>query len=314
MNPVIPDTPTDILKARDLDVVPYAARVAGLSERLGIDLSVTVDALNAIPLCLPRDRHAEARRDIAAMIAGRNEVLRAELPHIVRRHFARLTETGRVEVMREAVAPAVAELISLLVGMPIGVEDTNHVSRIFSQSMGVARRKTLEAELGRLNAQLRATFPSSSARELGLKLSLMILGRDAMMGTFGCSLAAMAQAAEAGWNSLDWPDLPPRTGVPYIDRVANADVMIGEQPVAKGQPVRAHLADFEASDDPRLRLSFFGAGAHLCLGRALAMDSWRALGRFLTDSSARPKVLTFELRRDDVFNIPGTFEIEVSKQ
>lgn len=106
MRPDIPDEPAEILKSRDLDVVPYAPRVEALAARLGIDLSATLDALNAIPLCLARDRHAEARRSMAGLIAAQSEPLRAALPGIVRNRFAPLTAAGRVDAMAVAVAPA----------------------------------------------------------------------------------------------------------------------------------------------------------------------------------------------------------------
>ena len=312
MRPEIPDEPAEILKARDLDVVPYAPRVGALADRLGLDLSATLDALNAVPLCLPRDRHSEARRDMAGLIAAQAEPLRAALPGLVARHFAPLTRPGRVDAMAGVVAPAVAEVISILVGMSVTVEEGSHISRIFSQTLGVARRKRMDEELARLQRRLRDQFPAADDRTLGLKLSLLILGRDAMMGTFGCSLEDMARRAGGGWSALAWPETPPRTGVPYIDRIALGDVTVGGRPVDKGETIRAALADYEKADDPRLRLSFFGAGAHLCLGRALSLEIWRELGAFLAASPARPRVTAFALRRDDVFQIPESFEMEIA--
>lgn len=313
MHAAISADPAEILKSRELDVVPYAGRVGALADRLGLDFSATIHALEAIPLCQSRERHPAVRRAMAEMVAARTEDLRRAIPGIVARSTTALTRPGRVDVMAEVVMPMVSDMISGLIEMPFDVAETGQISRVFSQALGVAKRRRMEEELARLTETLRARFPALDEEAIGLKLSLSILGRDALLGTFGCSLHAMAdQAAGRSFAALDWPDLPPRTGVPYIDRVALVSVRVGDRPVDPGGNIRARLADYEGSDDPRAGLSFFGAGAHLCLGRALSLDLWRAMTAALSASPMVPRVLAYGLRRDDVFHIPETFDLEVS--
>lgn len=313
MRPDILSDPVEILKSRHLDVVPYAKRVVALSEHLGIDLSSTLFALGYVPLCQQQDSHAAARRGLAKLIAERNEALRSAIPAMVRRHCGVLGLPGRVDVMPAVIEPLVSQALSVLAGISLDVAGVDYVSRIFSQTLGVAKRRKLEQTLGQMIAQLRAAFPDADDSGIGQRLALVILGRDAMLGTFGRSLHGMAQSAQgAAWSALDWPDAPHRTGVPYIDRVAIRDVCVGGQPVDAGGVIRAQLSEYEAAADPRKHLGFFGGGAHLCLGRALALEIWQGVAAYLSQSAARPLVLEYGLRRDDVFFLPQTFILEIS--
>lgn len=305
----------EILKASSLDVVPYADRIEALADRLGIDFSATLFALNQIPLCQSRARHPASRRAMAEMIAGRTEFVRAALPDLLSRSLAPLKRPGSVDVMAQVVTPLVSEMIGLINGVPFDANGSVTISRIFSQAMGVSRRKRMELELATLTADLRRALPEADDDLIGLKLSLTILGRDALMGTLSCSLLAMVEGAPGQpFSAMDWPDIPPRTGVPYIDRVALSEVSVGGNPVAAGETIRARLADYEDAADPRARLSFFGAGAHLCLGRALSLDLWRGLVADLAACPLVPRLTAFTLRRDDVFHLPETFTLEIMPQ
>lgn len=304
--------PTDILKCRQLQVVPYAARVAALSDHLGIDLSATLYAFDHLPLCQQRDTHAAVRRAAANMIAERIDSLRSAIPHMVKTRCAVLGTPGRVHLMEDVIAPIVSDTLSILVDMPIDVAEHEHISRIFSPSLGVAKRRKMDNALGHLTARLRETFPDADESVVGVKLALAILGRDAMMGTLGCTLHHLADNAQgAAWCAMPWPEIPTRTGVPYVERVAFADIRVDGVPFASGSIIRAKLSDYETAEDPRRRLGFFGAGPHVCLGRAATLEIWGAIAAFLAKSPARPRVVAYAERRDDVFRIPEILTLEI---
>lgn len=304
--------PAEILRSPDLDVVPYAERVAALAAHLGLAFPATLRALESIPLCLSRSDHPAARRTMAEMIAARTDVLKQRIPGMVANRMAPLSRPGAVDMMASVVTPLVDDMISGLLDLPLQVGPDTLISRVFSQSLGVAKRRRLEAELAQLIAELETAFPQDDARTIGLKLSLAILGRDALTGTLACSLhAVLAAAPGQPLSAMDWPDLPPRTGVPYIDRMARRGAMIGSHPIPPGDTIRAWLARYETAEDPRARLSFFGAGAHLCLGRALSLDLWRSLATALRGLRMIPTITDYQLRRDDVFHLPQSFTIKV---
>jgi hypothetical protein len=303
-----PLDPAAVLTSPLLDVTPFADRVAALSARTGLDFSATVFALRALPLATPRGPHAPMRRAMASALAPRLPVLRDRLPDLVAARFAVLSRPGEVEMMDAVVVPVVGDALAILSGVEIAPGDCTLVSRIFSEILGPSRRLRLEAEVRALRARIEAAFPEADEAEVGQRLALVILGRDALIGTLARSLEALFQPA-APFAALHWPEAPPRTGVPFIDRVAVADGLVSGQPVSEGQSIRASLRLHETEVGEVL--GFFGAGAHLCLGRTPALDLWREVGRCVTALPGRPEVLDFRLRKDDVFAYPETFRLRV---
>lgn len=304
--------PALVLTSPLLDVTPFADRIAALSRRTGLDLSTTVFALRALPLGADRTRHANLRRTMAAALAPRLPLLRDRLPGIVAARLAPLGRPGRIDMMAGVITPCVGDVLTILSGVEVDAEACALVSRIFSEVLGPSRRLRLEAELRDLRHAIETAFPEASAPENGMRLAMVILGRDALIGTMACSLHEVIQAASGRpFTAMSISDFPPRTGVPYIDRVATAEGDVGGQQVMPGMRMRAHLNRYE--DGGRAAaLGFFGAGAHLCLGRTPALDLWRVVARELGTLSGTPRLVAFALRKDDVFAYPDRFIVEVS--
>ncbi len=304
--------PTAILRHPALDVAPFAERVTLLAAHSGLDLAATLFALNHLPLAVSRPRHPEVRRNIASLIADQTPALRPALPALVIDRLAALTRPGTVDAIDAIVAPLVSDTISLLSGIVVAPDEASEVSRIFSQKAGPARRLRIEAELRDLIARIEAGFPLATPEEVGLRLSLVILGRDALMGLLGTSLhAVISSAADRPLSEATFPELPPCTGVPYIDRVAQEPCTVEGTTLRAGDSIRARLDSLEAASDPARRLGFFGAGAHLCLGRSISLDLWREIGRCFGTIDARARVADYALRKDDVFAFPARFVLEI---
>ena len=171
----------------------------------------------------------------------------------------------------------------------------------------------MEGELLGLRQDLEGRFPDEGEDRIGQRLAIAILGRDALMGTLSNSLHHLFEHAEGRpLDKVTYPELPPRTGVPYVDRQALTDVELEDRHFAKGDVFRVHLETYERSDDPQDRRMLFGAGAHVCLGRPLSLALWTALTAFLQSQTTRVRVLNYALRKDDVFRMPSELVIEVS--
>ena len=300
--------PAAVLTSPVLDVTPFADRVEALAARTGLDFSATIFALRALPLATPRGPHGPMRRAMAAAMAPRLPLLRERLPDIVAERFAVLARPGEVEMMDEVVVPVVGDALAILSGVEVAPGDCTLVSRIFSEILGPSRRLRLEGEIRSLRARIEAAFPEAGEAEVGQRLALVILGRDALIGTLARSLGALFEEG-APFAALDWPEVPPRTGVPFIDRVAVADGVVSGGAVSTGQSIRASLQMHETGLGEAL--GFFGAGAHLCLGRTPALDIWREVGRHVRTLPGRPEIVEFRLRKDDVFAFPETFRLRV---
>jgi hypothetical protein len=303
-----PLDPAAVLTSPLLDVTPFADRVAALAARTGLDFSATVFALRALPLATPRGPHAPMRRALAAALAPRLPVLRERLAGIVANRFAVLSRPGEVEMMDAVVVPLVGDVLTVLSGVEVAADECGLVSRIFSEILGPSRRLRLEGEVRELRSRIEAAFPGADEAETGQRLALVILGRDALIGTVARSLEALFREG-VPFAALDWPEAPPRTGVPFIDRVAVAEGIVSSRHVAPGKTMRASLQLHETGIGEAL--GFFGAGAHVCLGRTPALDLWREIGRYVTALPGRPEVLEFRLRKDDVFAYPETFRVQV---
>lgn len=300
-----------VLASPAFAAVPYAARYDALAERLKLDFSAIIFSLSHLPLGLRGLEHAAQRADVARLMAERRGALAAALPGIVARSFACLNVPGEHEVMAAAIVPCVDAVIGEMVGMPPDLAADSLVSRVFSQKIGVAQRRRLEGELARLIARLVEAFPGESDERIGSRLTLVVLGRDSLFGTLGNSLRALFDQADGRALSGFRLAVPPsHTGVPYIDREAVADTAVSGRLVENGTVVRCMLDSLEGADDAA-RLRFFGHGAHLCLGRAAALDLFGVLAEHLAGLSARVRVLEVVPRDCDVFSIPDKFIIEV---
>jgi hypothetical protein len=301
-----------VLGSSAFDVVPYAARYEALADRLKLDFSSVIFTLNHLPLGLRGAEHTAQRADVARLIAERRESVTAALPEIVERWFACLGRPGGHDLMQQAIVPCVDALIAELVGIAPDLGENSLISRVFSQKIGVAQRRRLEAELARLTARLRAAFPQDSDTRIGSRITLIVLGRDALVGTLAQSLLSLFRLLGGrALNSLRLTVPPSHTGVPYIDREAMRPGDVGGCPVAGGEVLRCLLQSLEGLPDAD-RLRFFGAGAHVCLGRTATLDLFRVLADHLEGLSSSVTVLGSELRDCDVFALPERLEIEVS--
>lgn len=304
---------SEVLADGDFHPAPFIERYITLSERLKLDFSAIIFTLQHVPFCLDGTEHAAQRADIARLMAERRPWVTAQLPGMTERRLSVLSEPGEHDLMARLVLPFVDDLIGALVGIDPGVPPDALVSRIFSQNMGVARRKRLETELKVVIARLRDAYPDASPLRLGSHVAMVVLGRDAMIGTLGRSLFHLLdQAAGRPLCQLSTPLVASHTGVPYIDRMARCPTVAAGADVAEGEVLRCVLKSLE--DAPQAeRMRFFGAGAHLCLGRALALEVFSALADGLSRIATWITVTDFALREDDVFAFPETFIVRVTR-
>lgn len=293
-----------VLGSRAFVPVNYAERHRALGAHLGFDVSEIVAAIDHIPLCQHGEAHLASRKRIAKLMAESvgqaTDFIDNEVPEMV----SRLLSTGPHDVMAEFVNPCVNRLISTNIGIPLELSDDTLVSRIFSQATGVAKRRRMNAELRNLRALIAKELPHLTDTGVGDRLALCILGTDALRGTLGRSL----QAVFAGTvHTTTFP----RTGVPYIDREVRQACPVDGVVHPAQAILRARLDQLEDSVNPENRNRFFGYGAHVCLGRKIALALWAQVQSSINDNKTAVEITTFKLRRDDVFYNPERFEIEV---
>ena len=305
-----------LISSSELHPASYEEDYRALNERLGIDFPGLRFAFSHIPLCLHGDRHVRSRRRASEFLAARRPMMSAQIPELIARHFGRLARAGRLELMADVIVPLVHDVISLIVGTDIGSElECRNASVVFDKSIGVTKRRRIDAEIAKLRETIASHLGEDSDEEdTGLRLAFLILGKDALTGTLGESLHRVLEDNPGQrLSDIDYPELPPETGVPYIERHVTAPFEFAGCNFAQGERVRIFLQSFAYQDQEASRTNFFGAGAHACLGRPLSLEIWKGIAAFLSTIPLRASLLTHVPRTSDyVFTCPEQLQVELS--
>jgi hypothetical protein len=181
------------------------------------------------------------------------------------------------------------------------------LSKIFDRSIGPRKRQRINAELGRLRELISSRLgPGASEEAVGLRLALFVLGRDTLLGTIGESLHSIFAAnPDRRLNEICYPEVPPETGVPFIERIViEPFAELGTQ-FSVGDRLRIYLQAFAYSGSGRERARIFGVGGHMCLGKSLSLDLWRAVTSYLAAIPLHAAVVSHALCTDNyVFLCP----------
>ncbi len=192
--------------------------------------------------------------------------------------------------------------------------DLDQTSLVFDKSISLSRRTRLAHSLAKLRLHVReAMGPQASEEEVGMRLGLVVIGRDSTVGTFAESMVRLLRDAEGlPLNRIAYPKYAPQTGVPFVERIVDTPISAAGINFEPGMRLRIVLQTYSHSP-PDTHHRFFGAGAHSCLGRPVSIDLWSAFVRQLAQNSTTVHVLSYELATDNyVFNVPKRFVVEVT--
>lgn len=289
------------LRAPEHMAVRLQDRVQAVAERLNLAIPAVRSVSARLPLSLNGAEHKAARADVAALLQKTSPDLTARIPTLVAERFAPLARPGEVDMLGTVIVPLVNDVLAGLSGTDYAAGPDSLISRLFSQSLGPARRRRLEAEMADLVGAVRRAHPEDPEDVIFARITLVVLGRDATIGTLSESLATALRPDSAGFARV-----PLATGVPYVDRIAP-----GAGPEDAPRILRCQLDTLTGEDD-RTRLGFFGAGPHTCLGRPVTLALFDAISTWLSRADRQIDILAFERRRDDVFYVPSIFRVAVS--
>lgn len=302
-----------IARSADFESSIFPEEYVAFSKKLGLDVSEVVRVAQHIPLILRGTSHQESRKRLAVLIAEgarrARTVTEVSLPVMV----SGLLRPGSHDVMADFVNPFVNKIVMAMVGIELQVADDTLISRVFSRSLGVSKRRRVNAELKSLRTQIEAKMPDLTETEVGDRLALCVLGTDPLRGTLGCSLHKIFSVGSSHTIDAVSANYPLRTAVPFVEREAIRPVDLEAQNYAAGTTFKVWLDSYESEEDSKSRMSLFGFGAHTCLGRKLSLEIWKMVTDALRQNPASVDVVDYALRRDDVFRIPEKFRIEVSR-
>ena len=310
-----PDIMIAVMKSDDFVVTDYAAGYAKLEQRSGTDWSGLIEAFQFIPLAHEGERHAELRRYFAQLITERSTSAKTAVEEFLTKAVPLVFRARQnAELVQELLRPATDVLFGQLIGAPVPdvAADRPSVSQLFDRSLGLNRRKRLQSSIARLSKTL--------AKESGLTISteyaaaLIILGHNSFLSSIGASLVAVLEegTAERRLCDLTYSDILPRTGVPYVERVARKDCAISGLNVSTGDRVRLFVDACPARGSAASEAPFFGKGRHLCLGKDLSQFAWRILIQELARVPFRVRIIATRVRPNDyVFNMYERIEVSI---
>lgn len=310
-----PELCRELLSTPALYPAPALEHYRNMPSGFGEAFASVAFAFEHIPLSMYGERHTQARRLASTFIAGRHSEVRAWAEGELPSYLEPLAQPGRVDLMGGVIKPLVRGLFAVLVDTDLPDHlDLDHVSQVFDKSIGMSRRVRVEADMARLETHLRERRSNLDEDALGMRLGLLVVGKDALVGTLAESLCELFSGnPEVPLDRLDFPRMPHRTAVPFVERIASVPVTVAGLELAEGDRVRIVLQTYghgPASEHHR----YFGAGAHACLGRPLSLELWSAITALLASLSSRIRVLDYELPSDSyVFNVPKKFEVEVTR-
>lgn len=310
-----PDLCRELLSAPALYPAPALEHYRNMPSGFGDQFASVAFAFEHIPLSMYGERHTEARRRASTFIAGRHHAIHAWVADELPEHLQPFKQPGRVELMGEVIKPMVRGLFATLVDTDLPDRlALDSVSQVFDKSIGMSRRITLEADMAQLEAHLREQLGEMSEDDVGMRLGLLVVGKDALVGTLAESLCQLFRDnADVPLEGISFPKMPHHTAVPFVERIAAAAVSVAGLDLAEGDRVRLVLQTYghsPASEHHR----YFGAGAHACLGRPLSLELWSTVAASLSKLTSRVRVLDYQLPADSyVFNVPTTFEVEVTR-
>ncbi len=309
-----PDLCRELLSTPALYPAPALEHYRNMPSGFGDAFTSVAFAFEHIPLSMYGEVHTEARRRASTFIAGRHHAIRAWAEDKLPGHLEALARAGRVELMSEVIKPLVRELFATLVDTDLPDRLVlDHVSQVFDKSIGMSRRVRLEADMEQLEAHLRERLGDIGEDEIGMRLGLLVVGKDALVGTLAESLSQLfSDNADLPLNRMTFAKMPHRTAVPFVERIAAEPVSVAGLELAEGDRVRVVLQTY-GHGAPSEHHRYFGAGAHACLGRPLSLELWSAIATILTRLTSRVRVLDYQLATDSyVFIVPTKLEVEVT--
>jgi len=297
----------EILHSLRFQVVDYARHYLEISERTGLDFAASVTAMERMPLANEGPAHRELRtRSARAMSDDWRENAAA-----MERHIFQLVDTafggeGDLDLVGQFAVPIFNHLYRLWSGVTL--ERGLRIAEVFCGRMSLNRRQRVDAGLRRLDDALNgslACVPNDVA------MSFAILASDSLVGSLSLSLWTLFSQNDGNRISdIPFPETLPSTAVPYIDRIATEDVEIRGIRFSRGQRARLMLQATAGVECGRENDLFFGAGRHLCVGKAMTNLIWKSVCASLAQTDLRVRVVNLAMRRPDhVFHYPESAKV-----
>ncbi len=300
-----------LLQEPSLGPADYAGPYEQLTQKRGLQFPNIQFASRHLPFCLEGAEHQQSRRRIAGHLSSRRAMVIEEMQDFVDTAISVLDRGRKVELMGDVISPLVLHAFRSMAESPfMHSGDFAASSAFFDRMLGPKKRLQLESKLGAIRSELRGSVDKISENEEGVRLTLFLAGYETLIGTLGESVySVLRQHQAAKLCDVPFPDFPPQTGVPFIERrVAESFEFAGVLPSA-GERLRFYLQALTYGDAPKAGI--FGFGSRTCLGKQLSLEAWRIVTGALMRTPKRFRILEYEVRSDNyVFTCPKALLLE----
>lgn len=302
------DLMLSILRDRRFEAVNFEREARRLEDAIGFDLSAIRSLVDCLPLGNEGMRHAETRQDAAVFLKRRA----AEAGVVFRDTFAArfgaaMASRAKFDLVADVLTPSIDRLFEALTGVRTERSEGDlPLSSIFDPVQSINRRKRLEQQVrSAIAAQVHAC---PAGPEHGtLAVALTAVGADSLAASLAESFIFAAKSNE-GRRLCDiaWGDRPPRTGIPYVDRIVSEALDFGAVQLLAGQRVRLYLDALQLHGAAGYD-HYFGAGRHVCLGKPISLEAWRTMTSILARFQECVTVGLIRYRKSDfLLNAPET--------
>lgn len=252
--------------------------------------------------------------DVAQQLAKQRAHLREVLPALIDGYFSVLEREGTHDLWVVAIQPFVERLMSELAEFELAPDATCRISSIFDPACSPAKRLRLEADAALTFARAKAAFPAATPREIDMRVALAVMGCDALSGSIAASLQAFFVQLEAKPIGAEpFPEVPLGTAVPYIWRQQRATAKEQLAGLPQENIIEFRLDQFTGESSAE-RLQFFGAGVHSCVGKAISLDAFRALGKYLNNLTSCVTSCELKIEPKHVLAVPTEMKVNIRCQ
>jgi cytochrome P450 len=301
-----PVVASKLLKSEVFQVGGAVERVAQIAEKNGIEIATMLAALHEAPLTKNGEEHKRTRRQFAAKLMPRMNAAVAAFSQACAEQLAAILQPGKsADLFVGLLVPAMNAALPQLRGSEISLETfrVNSTTQLFSnmQIISASRLDMLEKEMNRAH---KATAPETNDPVMTL------FAGDPTIGSLGESLIdGIRSNPGLRLSDIPWAEEFTRTSVAFTERIAASETEIEGVRIKKGDTVVIYLGAFEASSQIH-----FGAGAHRCLGEALARMMWDSLRTALKARHEKLEIEHVEYRGADfVFSMPLSIKVKVTR-
>jgi len=295
----------EVLKSDNFRNLDLHENFLKLEAKTGLDFSALHDVFDK----LAPVRHGIGPRPARIELAQHMVSLEPELLAAAQRRIDHLADT----VMRPGQSLDLGENLffaiysdntRIITGLPdLDIWWAAELLRATFAQTSLRTRLALNDDLGEKAARMNGTRD-----EVALKLALAALGSEAFTATFIQSIWQIIQRQpDRPMNAIIWPEAPPATAAPFVERIADADWDNGTLSVRKGDKLRVVIGASVPYGPFETKNVMFGRGRHSCVGRRYSENLWTRLVAKFEQLDVIPELVSLQIREpDDFLNFPDS--------